>query len=163
MANNFEINLDPDAWSPIAGSDHPDRAVHLGQPCWVFPGDNPTQLRSKLIQMPAAFAGGTLKLDILFDFTVLNSGDFVLGINAESLASGDSFSSESLDSTVASTIAVPSTLGDVAIETIEITSDDGAVAGEWFRLKFNRATAHANDDAETGSLRLLGATLREES
>lgn len=166
MANNFEINLNPDAWVPPTSA-HPDRGVVQGRPYWAFDASTVETLRSKAFRMPTAYTGsGTLKVDIFYAAASATSGKFDFEISVEAITPGDAVNTgttESFDSVNAGNQTVPGTAGYLGVLTITLTNKDSVAAGDLVRLKLERDADDATDDTATGDARIYDVAIYEEA
>lgn len=166
MANNFEINLPPQAFT-IPASGGCGRGVVQNRPYLAFDAAAQESSRSPAIQMPAAYTGsGTLKADIHYMMQSATSGTVNFEASVEAVTPGDATdldSGESFDSVNSGSQTVPGTAGYLGVMTITLTNKDSVAAGDYVRLKVDRDGDDAgSDDTATGDAYVLLVVLREE-
>lgn len=166
MANNFEIQLDPDCFVPPSSA-HADRGVIQNRPYIAFDASTVEAMYSKAVQMPNAYTGsGTLKVDILYAMASATSGKVDFEVSAEAITPADAVdtdSASSFDTANAGDQTVPATAGYVGLLTITLTNKDSVAPGDMFRLKLERDADDGTNDTASGDCRVYSVTLREEA
>jgi len=169
MANNFEINFDPDCLVPPS-SNAPDRAVLQNRPFLSFDKTTDETVYTPAFRMPSAYTGtGTLKLAIGYMANTVTSGDVVWACHVEAVTDGDTLDLDSASgfetptgTNNTATVTVPGTAGYLDVATITLTDKDGVAAGDMVRLMIFRDADAAGDTADN-DMRMLYATLYEEA
>jgi len=165
MANNFEIQLAPEAFIPPSSA-HADRGVIQNRSYMAFDASTPEAMYSVAFQMPAAYTGsGTLKADILYAATqTTKKVDFEVSVEAITPADAvDTDSASSFDTANAGNETVPATAGYMSKLTISLTNKDSVAAGDMMRIKLERDADDATDDTMTGDARVYAVVIREEA
>lgn len=164
MANNFEINFDPDCMIPPS-SGSPGRGIAQNRPFLAFDGAADETIYTPAFRMPTAFSGsGTLKLALGYFMASATSGDVIWACQVEAVTDADAVdldSASSLDTANTATVTVPGTQGHLDVATITLTNKDSVAAGDMVRLAIYR-DADAGGDNASGDAHLLYATLYEE-
>lgn len=165
MANNFEINFDPDCLVPPS-SNAPDRIILQNRPCLSFDKATDETVYTPAFRMPSAYAGtGTLKLDIGYMAETVTTGDVVWACQVEAVTDADALdldSASGFDTANTATVTVPGTAGYLDVATITLTNKDSVAAGDMVRLAIYRDANAAGDTADN-NIRFLYATLYEEA
>ena len=167
MANNFEINFDPDCFIPPS-SNSPDRGVAQNRTYLAFNAEAATNENcfTPAFRMPTAYAGtGTLKLAIGYFAASATSGDVKWDVAVEAVTDADAVdldTASSFDTENTVTVTVPATQGYLDVATITLTNKDSVAAGDMVRLQVICDSADAATTT-TGDVCLLYATLYEEA
>lgn len=169
MANNFEINFDPDCLVPPS-SNSPDRGVAQNRTYLAFDPDADETAYTPAFRMPTAYTGtGTLKLAIGYFMASGTTGDVVWACQVEAVTDADTLDLDSASgfetptgTNNTATVTVPATQGYLDVATITLTDKDGVAAGDMVRLMVFR-DANAGGDTASGDACLLYATLYEEA
>lgn len=172
MANNFEINFDPDCFVPPS-SNAPDRAVLQNRPYLSFDKTTDETVYTPAFRMPSAYTGtGTLKLDIGYMAATVTTGDVVWACQVEAITDADAVdldSASAFDTANTATVTVPGTAGYLDVATITLTNkgatsstSSAVAAGDMVRLAIYRDANAAGDTADN-DMRFLYATLYEEA
>ena len=166
MANNFEINFDPDCFIPPS-TNSPGRGVAQNRTYLAFATDDPGETcYTPAFRMPTAYTGsGTLKLAIGYFMASATTGDVVWSCAVEAVTDADATdldSASSFDTANTATVTVPATQGYLDVATITLTNKDSVAAGDMVRLAIHRDSDAAGDNAG-GDACLLYATLYEEA
>lgn len=175
MANNFEINFDPDCMIPPS-SNSPDRGVAQNRTYLAFNAEAATNENcfTPAFRMPTAYTGsGTLKLAIGYHMASATSGDLKWDVAVEVVTDADAVDLDSgtnFDSVNFATVTVPATQGYLDVATITLSNKGGTAptvagavaAGDMVRLQI---ICDSEDAATTttGDVCLLYATLYEEA
>ena len=167
MANNFEINFDPDCFIPPS-TNAPDRIMAQNRTYLAFNAEAATNENcfTSAFRMPTAYTGsGTLKLAIGYFAASATSGDVKWDCAVEAVTDADAVdldTESSFDTENAATVTVPATQGYLDVATITLTNKDSVAAGDMVRLQI---ICDAEDAATTttGDVCLLYATLYEEA
>lgn len=165
MASTFEITLTPDAFVPPS-SNHADRGVIQDRAYMAFDAATVESMISKAVQVPAAYAGGTVKADILYAMATATSGNVDFEVSVEALTPADAVdtdSASSFDTANAANETVPGTAGYLSKLTITLANKDSMAAGDMIRIKIERDADDETNDTAAGDCRVYGVTLREES
>lgn len=171
MANNFEINFDPDCMIPPS-TNSPDRGVAQNRTYLAFNAEAATNesCYTPAFRMPTAYTGsGTLKAAIGYFMASATSGDIKWDIAVEAVTDADALdldSASSFDTEATVTVTVPATQGHLDVATITFTADpmrkDNVAAGDMVRLNVICDSADAATTT-TGDANLLYVTLYEEA
>jgi len=172
MANNFEINFDPDCMIPPS-SNSPDRGVAQNRTYLAFNDSTDETCYTPAFRMPTAYTGsGTLKLAIGYFMASATANDVVWACQVEAVTDADALDSDSasaFDTANTVTVTVPATQGHLDVATITLTNkgatsslSSAVAAGDMVRLAIYR-DANAGGDTATGDACLLYATLYEEA
>lgn len=164
MANNFEINFDPDCMIPPS-SGSPGRGVVQNRSYLAFDTASTETIYTPAFRMPAAYSGsGTLKLAVGYFMASATSGDVKWDVYVEAVTDADALdldTASGFDATVnTETVTVPATQGYLDVATITLTNKDGVAAGDMVRLSLARDHTVAGD--ADGDAHLLYCTLYEE-
>ena len=167
MANNFEINFDPDCFIPPS-TNSPDRGVAQNRTYLAFNAEAATNENcfTPAFRMPTAYTGtGTLKLAIGYFAASATSGDVKWDVAVEAVTDADAVdldTASSFDTENTATVTVPATQGYLDVATITLTNKDSVAAGDMVRLQI---ICDSEDAATTttGDVCLLYATLYEEA
>lgn len=166
MADNFSIQLSPDAFIPPSSA-HADRGVVQNRSYMAFDASTVEAMYSVAFQMPAAYTGsGTLKADILYAAASATSGKFDFEVSVEALTAADAVDTDaasSFDSVNAVNGTVPGTAGYMEKLTVTLTNKDSVAAGDMVRIKLERDADDATDDTATGDARVYAVVIREEA
>ena len=166
MANNFEINFDPDCMIPPS-SNSPDRGVAQNRTYLAFNAEAATNENcyTPAFRMPTAYTGsGTLKAAIGYFMASATSGDLKWDIAVEAVTDADAVdldSASSFDTENTVTVTVPATQGHLDVATITLTNKDSVAAGDMVRLNIICDSVDAATTT-TGDANLLYVTLYEE-
>lgn len=166
MANNFEINFDPDCMIPPS-SNSPDRGVAQNRTYLAFNDTTAETCYTPAFRLPDAFVGpDTMKVAIGYFMTSATTGDVKFTVAVEAVTDADTLdldSNSDFDTANATggTATVPATQGHLDVLTISLTNDDGAAAGDMVRLAIARDPSVASN--ASGDACLLYATLYEEA
>lgn len=165
MANNFEINFDPDCMIPPS-TNAPDRGVAQNRTYLAFNADADETCYTPAFRMPTAYSGsGTLKLAIGYHMASATSGDVVWACQVEAVTDADAVdldSGSSFDTANTATVTVPATQGYLDVATITLSNKGSVASGDMVRLAIYRDADAVGDDAD-GDARLMYATLYEEA
>jgi len=165
MANNFEIDLNPNAFV-VPSSNGPLRKIAQDRPYLAFDASTEWNTSSVAFQWPASYMGsGTVKADIGYFMDSATSGNVVWGVQVEAITDGDSIdmtTTSSFDTTNNATSAVPGTAKYPKLATITLTNKDSVAAGDWVRVNVARKAADGSDTA-TGNANLFSVRIREEA
>ena len=167
MANNFEINFDPDCFIPPS-SNSPDRGVAQNRTYLAFNAEAATNENcfTPAFRMPTAYTGaGTLKLAIGYFAASATSGDVKWDVAVEAVTDADAVdldTASSFDTENTVTVTVPATQGYLDVATVTLTNKDSVAAGDMVRLQIICDSADAATTT-TGDVCLLYATLYEEA
>lgn len=165
MANTFEIGLSPYSYlpnstnGPVQGSYSTYLLPYLG-----FDDTTVETAQSFPFQMPAAYAGGTLYLDVWYMMATATSGSVAFRAYVEAITSGDAVdldAGDSYDSANQGNSTVPSTAGYKKVLTITLTNKDSVAAGDWVRVKLDRYATDGTNDTATGDARVTHTVIRE--
>ena len=174
MANNFEINFDPDCFIPPS-TNSPDRGVAQNRTYLAFNAEAATNENcfTPAFRMPTAYTGsGTLKLAIGYFAASATSGDVKWDVAVEAVTDADALDSDSasaFDTVNTVTVTVPATQGYLDVATVTLTNkgatsslSSAVAAGDMVRLQ---VICDSEDAATTttGDVCLLYATLYEEA
>lgn len=166
MANNFELQLSPDAFIPPSSA-HADRGVIQNRSYMAFDASTVEAMYSIAFQMPAAYTGsGTLKADILVAAASATSGKFDFEVSVEAITAADAVdtdSASSFDTANAGNFTVEATAGYISKLTITLTNKDSVAAGDMVRIKLERDADDATDDTASGDARVYAVVIREEA
>lgn len=165
MPNNFEIQIDADAFVPDA-SNHPGRGLEQGRPFWAFDDSTVETLRSKSFVWPDSYTGsGTLKADIAYKMASATTGSIDLEVSVEAVTDGDHDldSGEFFGTVNAANEAVPGTAGNHSTLTITLSNKDSVASGDLVRFKLERDADDGTNDTATGDLHILSVRIYEVS
>jgi len=167
MANNFEINFDPDCMIPPS-TNSPDRGVAQNRTYLAFltTADPNENCFTPAFRMPTAYTGtGTLKLAIGYHMSSATSGDLKWDVAVEAVTDADAVdldSASSFDTENTVTVTVPATQGYLDVATVTLSNKDSVAAGDMVRLQIICDSVDAATTT-TGDARLMYATLYEEA
>lgn len=125
-------------------------------------GANETAAVTKAVNMPQAYAGGTLTA-ILSYFTAATANELQLEVQVAAVTDGDATdldSTTTFDTINTATPTVPATAGHLDQVSITLTNKDSVAAGDMLRFLVRRDSDHANDDA-AATMYLLSMEIRE--
>jgi hypothetical protein len=164
MANNFEINFDPDCMIPPS-TNSPDRGVAQNRTYLAFSDSVEETCYTPAFRMPTAYTGtGTLKLAIGYHMSSATSGDLKWDVAVEAVTDADAVdldSESSFDTENTATVTVPATQGHLDVATVTLSNKDSVAAGDMVRLSIARDYTVASN--ASGDARLMYATLYEEA
>lgn len=140
---------------------------HKGRPALAFDDTDEEAVVSVEFQWPAAYASGTVKIDILFATASDATNDLAIDAyveaktpNADTL---DLEAATSWDTKNSGTGSVSgTTAGNPRVLTITLTNKDSVAAGDSVRIGIRRDTISANDDI-AGDVFIYWVTVYEES
>lgn len=163
MASTFELNLPAGAWVPDP-TNGPAFSVAQQRPYWAFDGATAEIIYSRMFQIPQAYNGGTVSLDVWYYMDTDASGTIELEVSVEAVTDGDALdlsAADSFDAINNGSETVPATAGHGSKLTVTLTNKDSLAIGDYCRLKIRRDAADGTNDTATGDLHFLGAIMRE--
>lgn len=126
-------------------------------------GSDETAAVTKGVNMPQAYAGGTLTA-VLSIFSSAASNEVQLEVAVEAVTSGDAVDFDAATSfdtaNAATSAALSATAGTPQQESITLTNKDSVAAGDMVRFLVRRDADHASDD-NTGTMYLVSMEIRE--
>jgi len=154
---------------PVVADDVPAAFEYLassGRECYAFDDTDEWAIISPLLQMPAQYAGGTLKCTLLgiFASETTATDEAVFNVSVEAVTPGDEVDLDagvSFDAVNAGEIDPAATAGHLCGIDITLTNKDSVAAGDDIRLGIRRDCDHANDTAN-GDFRLLSVRVWED-
>lgn len=165
MSNVWEIVLTPDDFIPPA-SNHADQGVIQQRRYMAFDAATVENMISKALQMPANYAGGVVKVDVLYAMASATSGNVDFEASVEAITPADAVdtdSASSFDTANGANQTVPGTAGYLGKLSISLTNKDGVAAGDMFRIKLERDADDGTNDTATGDARVYAVTVYEEA
>lgn len=151
----------------VAGDDPCGVVAHNGAMALSFPdGSDESAAVSQWVEMPSAFASGTLKGRVFYYAESATSGDFDLEGYLQAVTPGsdtlDLEAATSWDSANQADLPASGTAGDLLYADVTFTNKDGVAPGDLFRLGLRRDSDDATDDDATGAMFIAGVRLFEE-
>lgn len=166
MANNFELNLGPDAFIPDT-TNGPTFGIDQNRLLLAYDDGTTETAYSRSFACPATYTGsGTLKADVFYKMASATSGTLEWEVAVEAVTPGDATdldAGSSFDTANSGTATVPGTAGYMQMISVTLTNKDSIAAGDLVRLSIARDADDGTNDTATGDAHILNVLLREEA